>query len=85
MSKSILHLDLHLYAKNSVKMREALDDFMADAARKRVKKAEIIPGKGTGQLMNALKRYLDQPGIKQQYKWYHVDPKNHGRLFIYFR
>lgn len=85
MSKSILHLDLHLYAKNSVKMREALDDFMADAARKRVKKAEVIPGKGTGQLMNALKRYLDQPGIKKQYKWYHVDPKNPGRLFIYFR
>lgn len=84
MSKSILHLDLHLYAKNSVKMREALDDFMADAARKRVKKAEIIPGKGTGQLMNATKRYLEQPGVKQQYKWYHVDPKNHGRLFVYF-
>ena len=85
MSKSILHLDLHLYARSSVKMREALDDFMDEAARKRVKKVEIIPGKGTGQLMKEAKRYLEQPGIKKLYKWYHVDPKNHGRLFVYFR
>ena len=85
MSKSILHLDLHPVAKNSVKMREALDDLFADAVKKRVKSAEIIPGKGSGQLMNAVKRYLDQPGVKQQYKWYQVDQKNHGRLFVYFR
>lgn len=85
MSTSVLHLDLHAVAKNSVKMREALDDLFTDALHKRVKKAEIIPGKGSGQLMNAVKRYLEQPGVKRQYKWYHVDPKNHGRLFVYFR
>ena len=72
-------------ARNSVQVREALDDLFDEAERKRVKKAEIIPGKGTGQLMKAVKRYLEQPGVKQQYHWYHVDPKNHGRLFVYFR
>ena len=85
MSKSTLHLDLHPVAKNSVKMREALDDLFADAIEKRIAKAEIIAGKGTGQLMKALKRYLDQPLVKQTYKWYHVDPKNHGRLFVHFK
>ena len=85
MSKSVLHLDLHPLAKNSVKAREALDDLFAEAARKRVKSAEIIPGKGSGQLMGMVKRYLDQTYVKEQYKWYEVDQRNHGRLFVHFR
>ena len=85
MSKSILHLDLHPIAKNSNALDEALRDLFAEAERKKVKKAEVIPGKGSGQLMKRVKKFLDQKEIKSQYKRVEIDTKNHGRLFIHFR
>ncbi len=85
MSKSILHLDLHLVAKNSRAIDEALTELFAEAAAKRVKAAEIIPGKGSGQLMKRVKKWLDQKEIKAQYKRVEIDTKNHGRLFVHFR
>jgi DNA-nicking Smr family endonuclease len=51
MSKSVLHLDLHDVAKDGRAITEALDGLLVEAAHKRVKKVEIIPGKGCGQLM----------------------------------
>ena len=85
MSKSILHLDLHPIAKNSRAIEEALTDLMNEAIKKRVKSAEIIPGKGSGQLMKKVKKFLDRKDIKAQYKRVEVDTKNHGRLFVHFR
>ncbi len=85
MSKSVLHLDLHQVAKDSRKREAALDTLFSEALKKGVKKAEIIPGKGTGQLMKSVKRYLEQSHVKQTYKRYTVDQKNHGRLFVYFK
>lgn len=85
MSKSILHLDLHQFAKNSTAIDEALTELFAEASAKRVKAAEIIPGKGSGQLMKRVKRWLQQKHIKAQYKRVEIDAKNHGRLFIHFR
>lgn len=85
MSKSVLHLDLHPIAKKGQAIDEALDELFATAAAKRIKKAEIIPGKGSGQLMKRVKKYLDQKAVKTQYKRIEVDAKNHGRLFVYFR
>ena len=85
MSKSLLHLDLHPIAKNKKKLEESLDSLMQEAVEKRVKKAEKIPGKGSGQLMKHVKRFLNQKHIKEKYKRVEIDSKNHGRLFVHFR
>ena len=85
MSKSILHLDLHPIAKRGEAIDTALTDLMREAAAKRVKSAEIIPGKGSGQLRTRVLKFLKRPDIKQQYKRIEIDSKNHGRLFVHFR
>lgn len=85
MAKSTLQLDLHPIAKNSRAIDEALQSLLNEAVAKRVKRAEIIPGKGSGQLMKRVKRWLDQKEIKAQYKRLEVDSQNHGRIFIHFR
>lgn len=85
MSKSILHLDLHPIARQGGAIDAALDKLFETAERKRVKSAEIIPGKGTGQLMKRVKKYLDRKDVKVLYKRVEVDTKNHGRLFVHFR
>lgn len=85
MSKSILHLDLHPIAKNGRAIDGALLQKLTEAEQKRVKTVEIITGKGSGQLMKRVKKFLDQKDIKKQYKRVEVDAKNHGRLFVHFR
>ena len=85
MASSTLHLDLHPIAKNSHALDAALDELFVEATQKRVRSVEIIPGKGSGQLMKRVKRWLNQKHIKAQYKRVVVDTKNHGRLFVYFR
>jgi len=85
MSKSVLHLDLHPLAKNGRAVDDALSELLLLAVQKRVKTAEIIPGKGSGALMKRVKKFLDQKDVKQQYKRLEIDAKNHGRLFIHFR
>lgn len=85
VSKSVLQLDLHPIAKRGEAIDTALEDLFAEALRKRVKTAEIIPGKGSGQLMKRVKRWLEQKHIKTQYKRVEIDSQNHGRLFVHFR
>jgi DNA-nicking Smr family endonuclease len=85
MSKSTLHLDLHPIARNGAAIETALDELFETAVKKRVKAAEIIPGKGSGQLMKRVKKYLAQKHVQQLYKRVEIDSKNHGRLFVYFR
>jgi DNA-nicking Smr family endonuclease len=85
MSKSTLHLDLHPIAKNSQALDRALEELFEEAGARRAKRAEIIPGKGSGQLMKRVKKWLSQPHIKAQYKRLEVDQHNHGRLFVIFR
>jgi dsDNA-specific endonuclease/ATPase MutS2 len=85
MSKSVLHLDLHPIAKNGRALDEALREGIDTATSRRLKAIEIIPGKGSGQLMKRVKKFLDQPEIKNTYKRIEIDSKNHGRLFVYFR
>ena len=84
MSKSTLHLDLHSIAHNGQALESALQELFAEAKRRRAKRAEIIPGKGSGQLMKRVKKFLDRSEIKKQYKRVEVDTKNHGRLFVHF-
>ncbi len=85
MSKSILHLDLHEVAHNGRAIDAALEELFVEAVRKRVVAAEIIPGKGSGQLMKRVQRWLREPAQKTRYKRVQVDAKNHGRIFVYFR
>ena len=85
MSKSTLHLDLHPIAKNSAALDAALEELFEEAKKRRAKRAEIIPGKGSGQLMKRVQKWLQQPRIKAQYKRIDVDKNNHGRLFVIFR
>ena len=85
MSRSILHLDLHPLAHSGAGIDRALEEMLDEAEAKRVRKIEIIPGKGSGQLMKRVKRWLDQKSVKNRYKRIEVDAKNHGRLFVVMR
>jgi len=85
MSKSVLHLDLHPIAKNGPALDAALREAIDTAVNKRLKAIEIIPGKGSGQLMKRVKKFLAQPEIKSTYKRIEIDSNNHGRLFVHFR
>lgn len=85
MASSILHLDLHPIAKNGTAIEEALTELIETAVKKRVKQVEIIPGKGSGQLMKRVKKFLAQKEIRALYKRIEIDTKNHGRLFVVFR
>jgi len=85
MSKSILHLDLHPIAKRGKSIDGALSELFAEAEYKRVKMAEIIPGKGSGQLMIRVKKWLQSTAVRGRYKRIEVDDRNHGRLFVHFR
>lgn len=85
MSKSVLHLDLHPIAHNGRAITAALDDLFVRAQQTKCKSAEIIPGKGSGQLMKRVKKYLADSRVRTQYKRVVVDSNNHGRLFVYFR
>ena len=85
MSKPVLHLDLHPIAKSGAAIEALLEQLFAEAKVKRVKRAEIIPGKGSGQLMKRVKKYLERKEIKALYKRVEVDTKNHGRVFVHLR
>lgn len=84
MSKSILHVDLHPIAKNDTAIHQALSEAFEAAESKNLKAIEIIPGKGSGQLMKRVQKWLKQPAQKKRYKRINVDQHNHGRLFVYF-
>ncbi len=85
LSKSVLHLDLHPIARRGGAIDVALRELMDEAVTKRVKTVEIIPGKGSGQLMIRVKKFLQQPEQRSRYKRVEVDDRNHGRLFVHFR
>ncbi len=80
-----LKLDLHpIYNKGDSIDRE-LERVIAEAEDKRIKKVEIIPGKGSGQLKKKVLRFLDRPDVKRRYHRLEKDSRNFGRLFIHFR
>lgn len=84
MAKSVLHLDLHPIAKRGAAIDEALFDIIEQALQRKAKVVEIIPGKGTGQLKKRVVKFLNRKDVKAQYERVQVDPKNHGRIFVYF-
>jgi len=80
-----LKLDLHdIYNKGQL-IDQALEDVVQEAIDKKIKKVEIIPGKGSGQLKKKVIRFLERKDIKKLYHRVEKDSKNWGRLFIHFR
>lgn len=82
---SRLKLDLHDIYNNSKAIDKALENVFQEAIDKKIREIEIIPGKGSGQLRNKVKRFLQMPHIKPLYSRMENDAKNHGRLFVYFK
>jgi DNA-nicking Smr family endonuclease len=85
MSKSVLTLDLHPIAKNGKALDAALTEAMDTATSKRLATVVIIPGKGSGQLMKRVKKFLQTKEQRALYKRIEVDERNHGRVFVHFR
>ena len=77
--------DLHDIYNNSKKIEDTLNLAINEAIEKKIKKIEIIPGKGSGQLKKKVLRFLDQSHIKQKYHRIDKDSKNFGRLFVHFK
>ena len=78
-------VDLHDCFNNGRRIEDALHGAIDEAERKRIKRVEIIHGKGSGQLKKRVLRFLDQPAIKARYHRVEKDGNNHGRLFVHFR
>ena len=62
-----LKLDLHDIFNKGQKIDAELNRIIELAIQTKTKLVEIIPGKGTGQLMKKVKRFLDQKHIRKLY------------------
>ena len=80
-----LVLDLHDIYNKGDQIERALHDVMAEAAAKKAKLVEIIPGKGSGALKKRVLRFLDQKDVKALYHRVEKDRDNFGRVFVHFR
>lgn len=84
MSK--IKLDLHPIFNKGDLILDELSRVIHRAAEKGIDEVEIIPGKGKKRkLMDKVKKFLNRKDIRPLYHRIKVDPKNHGRLFVYFR
>jgi DNA-nicking Smr family endonuclease len=80
-----LSLDLHPLYNKGDEIEKALDALLTEAARIKAASAEIIPGKGSGQLKKRVLRYLDRKDVRMRYHRLEKDRRNSGRIFIFFR
>jgi DNA-nicking Smr family endonuclease len=80
-----LVLDLHDIYNKGDQIERALHDIMAEAAAKKAKLVEIIPGKGSGQLKKRVLRFLDRKDVRPLYHRVEKDKDNFGRVFVHFR
>jgi DNA-nicking Smr family endonuclease len=80
-----LTLDLHDIYDRGDQIEQALHDIMAEAAAKKAKLVEIIPGKGSGQLKKRVLRFLDRKDVRPLYHRVEKDSHNFGRVFVHFR
>lgn len=85
MSSRKLTLDLHpIYNKGRLidaELRQAI----VDAEDRKASELEIICGKGSGALKKKVLRFLDRKDVRAKYHRVSKDPKNSGRIFVYFR
>lgn len=80
-----LKLDLHDIYNKGDKIESELNRIVEEAVKRKIQLAEIIPGKGSGQLKKKVLRFLNQGHIKKLYHRVEKDDKNFGRIFIHFR
>ncbi len=80
-----IKIDLHDIYNNSKVIDKVLLHAFEEAMEKKIKKIEIITGKGSGQLRKKAERFLQLPHIKNKYHRIENDSKNFGRLFVYFK
>ncbi|MFC2024627.1 Smr/MutS family protein [Chloroflexota bacterium] len=80
-----LVLDLHDIYSNGQMIDSELNRVIEEALQKKIRLAEIIPGKGSGQLKKQVLRFLAQPDIKRLYHRLEKDDKNFGRIFVHLR
>ncbi|MFE9427505.1 Smr/MutS family protein [Kitasatospora sp. NPDC006697] len=78
-------LDLHPIFRNNRDIELAMRQFLFAAAQSGDPVAEIIPGKGSGQLMRRVLAFLDQKHIRKLYTRHETDPRNPGRVLVHFR
>ncbi|MEU4340122.1 Smr/MutS family protein [Nocardia sp. NPDC023852] len=80
----MLSLDLHPIFRSNRDIDVAMRQFLIRAAKSGTPVAEIIPGKGSGQLQSRVLAFLDQKHIKKLYARREPDPNNSGRVLVYF-
>jgi Smr domain len=79
----LLTVDLHPIFRNNRDIELALRQALFTAVRTRETVVEIIPGKGSGQLMKRVMAFLGQRHIKKLYDRVETDPKNPGRVLVH--
>ena len=80
----MLTLDLHPIFRNNRDIELAMREALFRAARTGETVLEIIPGKGSGQLMKRVLAFLGQKHIRKLYARAEVDPQNPGRVLVHF-
>jgi DNA-nicking Smr family endonuclease len=80
-----LTVDLHDIYNKGGQIDKALEDVIHDAAAKKVKLVEIIPGKGSGQLKKHVLRFLEKNRPPAKHVRIEKDSKNFGRIFVHLR
>lgn len=80
----MMSLDLHPLFRNNRDIELALRQFVFKANNAGEPVAEIIPGKGSGQLRARVLAFLDQKHIRKLYVRREVDSGNTGRILVYF-
>ncbi|MFJ9818437.1 Smr/MutS family protein [Streptomyces sp. NPDC101151] len=81
----MMSLDLHPLFRNNRDIELALRQFVFKANHAGEPVAEIIPGKGTGQLKARVLAFLDQKHIRKLYVRREVDSGNTGRILVHFK
>ena len=79
-----LTVDLHPIFRSDRDIDKAVRQIIFRAARSSVPLAEIIVGKGKGQLQNRVLRMLGAKHLKGLYRSIEIDPDNTGRILVRF-
>ncbi len=85
MSRRELSLDLHPIYNRSDRIDAALREAFEEAEARKIKRLEIICGKGSGALKKRVLRFLDRKDVRSKYHRIEKDSDNWGRLFVHFR
>ncbi|WP_331728210.1 Smr/MutS family protein [Streptomyces sp. NBC_01176] len=80
----MLSLDLHPIFRNNRDIELALRQFIFKAQQSGEPVAEVIAGKGTGQLRERVLAFLAQKHIRRLYDRVEVSSGNPGRVLVHF-